>query len=42
MILAELRLRLGPSLDIIFDTVGAIPRESNGKLKFVVSKVGRA
>ena len=39
-ILAELRLRLGPSIDIIFDTVRAIPREPNGKLKFVISRVG--
>ena len=42
MILAELRLRLGPSLAIVFETAGAIPRESNGKLKFVVSRVEHA
>jgi phenylacetate-CoA ligase len=42
MILAELRLRLGPSLDIVFETVEAVPRERNGKLKFVVSTVREA
>jgi len=39
MIDGELRIRLGPTIRLDYETVSAIPREANGKFRFVVSKV---
>ena len=38
----ELLLRLGPSMHVEFSLLDAIPREPNGKLRFVVSTVGHS
>ncbi len=39
MIMAELRFRLGNEINIIIDEVVQIPRTSNGKQRFIISKV---
>ena len=39
MIEGELRTRLGPAIRLDYQMVSAIPREANGKFRFVVSKV---
>jgi phenylacetate-CoA ligase len=38
-IIKEARMRLGPSIKIVFDYVTDIPRMGNGKYKFIVSNI---
>jgi hypothetical protein len=35
----ELRLRLGPIINLQYEFVNQIPREPNGKFRFAISKV---